>query len=61
MNEKIKQLLAQAHLEVEDTKDTNKIAEKFAEFIIQECANIAWNNEPDGEISDLIKEHFGVE
>jgi len=61
MNEKIKQLLAQAHLEVENIKDTNKIAEKFAELIIDECANIAWNNEPDGEISDLIKEEFGVE
>lgn len=34
--------------------------EKFAQLIIEECANIAWNNEPDGEISSLIKEHFGV-
>lgn len=37
MNEKIKQLLARAHLEVEDIKDTNKIAEKFAELIIRDC------------------------
>ena len=45
MNEKIKQLLAQAHLEVENIKDTNKIAEKFAELIIKECLK---------EINDMI-------
>ena len=39
MNERIAQLLAQAHLEVEDVKDTNKIAEIFAKLIIQECVN----------------------
>lgn len=39
MNEKIKQLLAQAHLEIEDIKDANKIAEKFAELIVKECVN----------------------
>ena len=33
----------------------------FAELIVTECANIAWNNEPDGEISALIKQEFGVE
>ena len=45
MNEKIKQLLAQAHLEVENIKDTNKIAEKFAELIVKECLK---------EINDMI-------
>ena len=45
MNEKIKQLLAWAHLEVEDIKDTNKIAEKFAELIVKECLK---------EINDMI-------
>lgn len=34
--------------------------EKFAELIIRECAIIAWNNESDGEIYELIKEHFGI-
>ena len=45
MNERIKQLLARAHLEVEDIKDTNKIAEKFAELIVKECLK---------EINDMI-------
>ena len=34
--------------------------EKFAELIIKECANIAWNNEPDGTICELIKQEFGI-
>lgn len=34
--------------------------EMFAELIVKECANIAWNNEPDGEISELIKQDFGI-
>lgn len=45
MNERITQLLAQAHLEVEDVKDTNKIAQKFAELIIQECITVAKEEE----------------
>ena len=63
MNEKIKQLLAQAHLEVENIKDTNKIAEEFAELIIKECSElVSCNAHVSGfSLGDLIKEHFGVE
>ena len=39
--------------------------DKFARMISTEvatiCAKIAWNNEPDGEISNMIKKHFGIE
>ena len=34
--------------------------EKFAELIVQECANIADKAEPY-KANDLIKQHFGVE
>ena len=36
------------------------ILQEFAELIIRECANIAWNNEPDGTICELIKQEFGI-
>ena len=74
MNSKIKQLAEQSGFYFYDLHDIDgqdlgetieadswSCAEKFAELIIRECANIAWNNESDGEISDLIKEEFGVE
>jgi hypothetical protein len=71
MNERIKSLLAKAHLDVmEDLGviDTNRVAEKFAELIVKECADVAQMNTPDTEeceythlISEKIKEHFGVE
>ena len=41
---------------------------KFAELIVKECSNIAWQYTPDTEdleyshlIKDKILEHFGVE
>ena len=75
MNERIKELLAQAHLDVmEDLGniDTNLVAEKFAELIVQECmACSTWvgkNNTNSVEpvhtahaINKRIKKHFGVE
>ena len=44
MNERIKSLLAKAHLDVmEDLGDidSNHVAEKFAELIVKECLDIA--------------------
>lgn len=44
MNKQIKRLLACAHLEIaaEDGKiDTNKVAERFAHLIIEECCGIS--------------------
>ena len=66
MNERIKELLAQAHLDVmEDLGniDTNQVAEKFAELIVQECIKLfpQANFYGGGAIQSTIKEHFGVE
>jgi hypothetical protein len=74
MNERIKQLAEQANLSADktyqfDPKDGFQIQEwdkirleKFAELIVNECANIA--DEYDGVGSTIvsrIKKHFGVE
>ena len=43
MNERIKSLLAKAHLDVKEEFgiiDTNRVAEKFAELIVQECMSM---------------------
>ena len=41
MNDRIKHLLAMAHGEAENLKDTNWIANRFAELIVRECINQA--------------------
>jgi len=69
MNERIKSLLAKAHLDVmEDLGDidSNHVAEKFAELIIEECASKVDNilrekKHGGGTMGDEIREHFGVE
>jgi len=76
MNEHIEKLLCQAHLDVENVKDTNKIAERFAELIIRECGQVLVDNTPveelvedwdkgyDRAMNDCIHhiyEHFGIE
>ena len=67
MNERIRELLSQAgvHYEVMP-KDT--VYEKFAELIVRECGNVAWQHTPETEeleyshlIKDKILERFGVE
>jgi hypothetical protein len=76
MNERIKEFLAKAHLDVmEDLGniDTNQVAEKFAELIVRECMRMCdvadmsllehnCVKEASGTQSakDFIKEHFGV-
>ena len=64
MNERIKQLLAQAHLEVQNHKDTNKIAERFAELIVEDCVNKMQNDYYGDSLDDIcaqLKQDFGVE
>ena len=69
MNERIKSLLAKAHLDVMenlDDIDSNHVAEKFAELIIEECASKVDNilrekKNGGGTMGDEIREHFGVE
>lgn len=66
MNERIKSLLAKAHLDVmEEYGDiySNRVAEKFAELIVRECIqavkNVGGYNE-DYHMN-AIKKYFGVE
>ena len=67
MNERIKELLEQAGVKyVTMPKDT--VYEKFAEVIVRECGNVAWQHTPETEeleyshlIKDKILTHFGVE
>ena len=67
MNERIKELLEQAGVKYTIMpKDT--VYEKFAELIVRECSNVAWQHTPETEeleyshlIKDKILERFGVE
>lgn len=71
MNERIKSLLAKAHLDVmEDLGniDTNLVAERFAELIVKECLDQCYNRGMNDELyagqlkaAAYIEEHFGVE
>ena len=65
MNDNIRRLLAQAYLEQADIRDTTKIAEKFAELIVRECADWIKNTDSDPDIGEedakALLEHFGVE
>jgi hypothetical protein len=67
MNERIKELLKQASklANTDDNKDFDRnfdmiVAEKFAELIVRECANVAADHEAL-DIYEEIREHFGVE
>ena len=68
MNENIRRLLAQAYLEQADIRDTTKIAEKFAELIVRECAKVC-RDQPNvyalkadrDNCAIAIEQHFGVE
>jgi hypothetical protein len=42
------------------SSSSKEFAEKFAELIVRECAEIADKAEPY-KANDLIKQHFGVE
>jgi hypothetical protein len=75
MNERIKLLALQATDTVEIVNPDTGIThhreffdkEKFAELIVRECSNVAWQHTPDTEeleyshlIKDKILERFGV-
>jgi hypothetical protein len=62
MNERIKQLAEQAGMIIIDDKFSTygKFAEKFAELIVRECADVAANHDAL-DIYEEIREHFGVE
>jgi hypothetical protein len=65
MNERIHQLIKQASYNIIETNCAPIISnefnkEKFAELIVRECAKAADSIAPP-IVSDVIKEHFGVE
>ena len=67
MNEQIKSLLAQAHLQVKEEFgiiDTNRVAERFADLIIDECKRALTPHLRDmisrGQAIDLINRQFGI-
>lgn len=72
MNEKIKELAIRSGMEDYPTYGVNTLygdAEitKFAELIVQECARVCTQENPDPrdsvelQCSNRIKEHFGIE
>jgi hypothetical protein len=70
MNERIKQLMGQTLDEkfsgtwsVMDMQDLTKFADRFAELIVKECANVVNDNYSHGSsvVYKILFEHFGVE
>ena len=57
MNERIRELMLEAGYAAPEIAGR---ANKFAELIVQKCANLADEAEPY-KAADLIKKHFGVE
>lgn len=64
MNERIKQLMDQAGIDVEAVENLGEMptALKFAELIIKECATVQHKRFCEhGDVSwDILMEHFGV-
>jgi hypothetical protein len=60
MNDRIKELMKQAGTDSSGKWMSVDHAEKFAELIVRQCAEIADKAEPY-KANDLIKEHFGVD
>ena len=64
MNELYEKLFAQAWIEFAPGHKT--VLERFAELIVKECASIDFRHkigltsDQDYEVSNIIKEHFGV-
>jgi len=72
MNERIKQLAANAGYPDYMTYGQDKVLERFAELIVAECVSVIQEELDSGQYSqpvhtgfrvskNLIKEHFGVE
>ena len=66
MNERIRELLEEAHRQTKGGIYNGHLSdwtEKFAELIVRECADICYNRDyTDGSAyGEAIEEHFGVE
>lgn len=69
MNERIREIAKRADVLIDYGDDitvgrysisgSTEMMEKFAELIVRECADIAWNND-DFLTEKIIKQHFGV-
>jgi hypothetical protein len=67
MNEQIRQLIKQADLDddmfpVDEGWEYPEL-QKFAELIVQECAQVLWNmdsGELHNEYVESLKKHFGI-
>lgn len=44
-----------------DNYRANLAQDILIKLVVKECAKVAWNFEPDAEISNKIKQHFGIE
>jgi hypothetical protein len=58
MNKRIKQLAEQVDKEFNSPYDRYKAIERFAELIINECADVAMREDHDP--AECIKRHFGI-
>jgi hypothetical protein len=65
MNERIKQLMDQAGIDVEAVENLGEMptALKFAELIVRECADICYNRDYayGSAYGEQIEKHFGVQ
>lgn len=64
MNDRVKSLLALAHLDVMENLgdiDTNQVAKRFAELIVQECIIVVERDDGATPVGELLMEHFGME
>jgi hypothetical protein len=61
MNERIKLLSEQAEYYDEDEESWEFDRKKFAELIIQECAQIAEETDGNYNAKRCVLEHFGVD
>jgi hypothetical protein len=60
MNERIRELAADAGYPDYMTYGQDKVLERFAELIVRECAEVAYKRSVHSGPSDIFK-HFGVE
>ena len=71
MNERIQELLVEAHRQTKGgiyNGHLSEWSERFAELIVKECMDQVWYTREDGingnvslVIKERIKQHFGVE
>jgi hypothetical protein len=70
MNQRIRDLISEAKFAAEEAlnkqisknAELDAFAEKFAELIVRECADVLYDNELGGyQVNYVLKEHFGVE